>query len=100
MGDAAALSLIMLTRPRASAKTSLGVSQPPVAETAAPAIQQKQNFRRESACDWVRFMSCFLLLNSQSSHSVCRLRFRSGLHRNWEYGRLTKMLVIDARSAS
>jgi hypothetical protein len=65
MGEAAALSLIMLTRPRASAKTSLGASQPFAAENAAPVKQQKQKCRRESTCDWASFTSP-LLLKSQS----------------------------------
>src|SRR3954469_18552390 len=55
MGEVAALSLIKLTRPRASAKACLGVSQPCVAET-APAMQQKQNRRRESAIEGVTFI--------------------------------------------
>src|SRR5258706_9636699 len=47
IGDAAALSLIRLTRPRASAKASRGVSQPLVAANAAPPIQHRQNPRRD-----------------------------------------------------
>src|SRR4051794_13612967 len=42
MGDTAALSLIRLTMPRASANTSRGVSHPPVAARAAPPTQQRQ----------------------------------------------------------
>src|ERR1700694_1870134 len=47
MGEAAALSLIRLTRPRASAKASRGVGQPLVAANAAPPMQQRQNPRRD-----------------------------------------------------
>src|SRR5258706_12681606 len=47
MGDAAALSLIRLTRPRASAKASRGVSQPLVAAYAALPMQHRQNPRRD-----------------------------------------------------
>src|SRR4051794_6517520 len=47
IGEAAALSLIRLTRPRASANASRGVSQPPVAAKVAPARQQKQKPRRD-----------------------------------------------------
>jgi hypothetical protein len=50
MGDAAALSLIRLTMPRASAKTSRGVSQPFVAAYVAPAMQHRQNCLRASKC--------------------------------------------------
>src|SRR6516225_6000894 len=45
----AALSLIRLTSPRASAKAWRGLSQPPVAAKAAPVMQQRQKWRRESA---------------------------------------------------
>src|SRR5258706_7766120 len=47
MGETAALSLIRLTRPRASANTWRGVSQPLVAADAAPAMQQRQKRRRD-----------------------------------------------------
>src|SRR6201999_1761328 len=46
IGDTAALSLIRLTRPRASANASRGVSQPPAAASAPPA-QQRQKPRRD-----------------------------------------------------
>jgi hypothetical protein len=48
IGETAALSLIRLTRPRASAKASRGVSHPLVATNVAPAMQQRQKCRRES----------------------------------------------------
>src|SRR5262249_11410493 len=41
-GEDAALSLIRVTNPRASAKAWRGVSQPPVAAKAAPVVQQRQ----------------------------------------------------------
>jgi hypothetical protein len=41
IGATAALSLIRLTRPRASAKASRGVSHPLVAAKVAPAMQQR-----------------------------------------------------------
>ena len=46
MGDIAALSLMRLTMPRASAKASRGVSHPAVAAKAAPPAQQRQKRRR------------------------------------------------------
>src|SRR5260370_29051611 len=48
MGDTAALSLIRLTRPRASANALRGVSHPPVAAKAAPLRQHRQKCRRDS----------------------------------------------------
>ena len=45
IGDIAALSLIRLTMPRASAKASRGVSHPPVAVKAAPQAQHRQKRR-------------------------------------------------------
>jgi hypothetical protein len=64
MGEAAAASLIMLTRPPASAKTSLGPTQPFAAENAALVKQQKQKCRRERTSDWG------IVLKSRSPYSV------------------------------
>jgi hypothetical protein len=57
IGETAALSLIRLTMPRASAKASLGVSHPFVAAYVVPAIQQRQNCRRESTWRWGKLMA-------------------------------------------
>src|SRR5262249_29833554 len=65
-GEAAALSLMRVTSPRASAKASRGVSQPPVAAKAAPVMQQRQKWRRESRC------FCRKLIASSSRSSVSR----------------------------
>jgi hypothetical protein len=48
MGETAALSLIRLTIPRASANASRGVSHPFGAANVALATQQRQKCRRES----------------------------------------------------
>ncbi len=47
-GEDAALSLIRVTSPRGSAKACRGLSQPLVAGNAAPVMQQRQKWRRES----------------------------------------------------
>src|SRR6516165_12832771 len=47
-GEDAALFLIRVTSPRASAKAWWGLSQLPVAAKAAPVMQQRQKLRRES----------------------------------------------------
>jgi hypothetical protein len=47
-GEDAALSLMRVTNPRASAKACRGLSQPPVDANAAPVMQQRQKWRRES----------------------------------------------------
>ena len=47
IGETAALSLMRLTRPRASANAARGVSHPPVAVKAAPPTQHRQNPRRD-----------------------------------------------------
>src|SRR5271165_4139958 len=52
MGEAAALSLMRLTMPRASAKASRGESQPPVAASPAEPRQQRQKPRRDIAEEW------------------------------------------------
>jgi hypothetical protein len=70
MDEAAALSLIMLARPRASAKTSLGANQPFAAENDAPVKQQKQKCRRESTRDWASFTSPLLLKSQSPPYSV------------------------------
>ena len=48
MGDAAALSLIKLTRPRASANAWRGVSHPAVPMWVAAPAQQRQKCRRDN----------------------------------------------------
>jgi hypothetical protein len=50
IGDTAALSLMRLTMPRASANTSRGVSHPPAAALAPAPMQQRQTRRREINC--------------------------------------------------
>ena len=49
IGETAALSLMRLTRPRASANAARGVSHAPVAAKAAPPTQQRQKPRRDIA---------------------------------------------------
>src|SRR5262245_37267205 len=56
MGDLAALSRIRSTMLRASAKTWLGVSQPPVAANVAGPRQHRQKPRRESKCRRAKVM--------------------------------------------
>ena len=48
IGEDAALSLMSVTSPRASAKACRALSQPPVDTNAAPVMQQRQKCRRES----------------------------------------------------
>ena len=55
IGEVAALSLIRLTRPRASAKAWRGVSQPLVAANAAPR-QHRQKPRRDNRYSFECFM--------------------------------------------
>src|SRR6516165_4384776 len=59
-GEEAALSLIRVTSPRASAKAWRGVSQPSVVAKPALVIQQRQKWRRESRC-FCRKPMAFLL---------------------------------------
>jgi hypothetical protein len=48
IGETAALSLIKLTIPRASAKASRGVNHAPAAVKAAPLAQQRQKLRLDN----------------------------------------------------
>jgi hypothetical protein len=60
MGDTAALSLIRLTRPRASANAWRGVSHPAVAVKAAPPTQHRQKPRRDNKSFFEESMSSSL----------------------------------------
>src|SRR3984957_20024778 len=63
IAETAALSLMRLTRPRASANAARGVSHAPVAVKAAPPTQQRQNPRRDmmEECFAVIVLSMLLL---------------------------------------
>ena len=62
MGETAALSLIRLTRPRASANASRALGQPPVAAYAAPAQQHRQKCRRENKFSAAQSMASSLFV--------------------------------------
>src|SRR5271165_3804185 len=91
IGDTAALSLIRLTIPRASAKASRGVSHPPVATKVAPPTQQRQKQRRDSNFCFETSMAPSLpslsfdlsALDELQQVGIDRVRLRGG-HAVWE----------------
>src|SRR6478735_8203030 len=61
IGEVAALSLIRLTMPRASAKAWRGVSHPPAVAVAAPPMQHRQKPRRDRRCSFETVMAALAL---------------------------------------
>src|ERR1700738_371079 len=89
IGDTAALSLMRLTRPRASAKAWRGVSQPLVAAKAAPPTQHRQKPRRDNR-------ACFEEAMPSSFRSRLRLRLCSALAgRSFTFERTRGLAVIE-----
>src|SRR5271165_6351303 len=75
IGETAALSLMRVTRPRASANASRGVSQPPVAANVVEATQQRQKPRLDMTEECIAVIVPSIVLP--------RIKSRRGVPAGW-----------------